>query len=185
LSSCPHPLDPIEVEALASSGEISTRVDAADHAARCADCGEAVRRAERVGGWLDEAASALAPLPENFTDRVLRIRPFSRAERWSLAVWRAPLLLLAALGLSGTGAVAGSVGLREQLGLAVGLLASLGGLVRASSRWLLDLWATAPAGLEALSHSLRSTSLGWAALLLLLPTGVALRAVLVRSTSRR
>ncbi len=185
MSSCPHPLDPIEIEALASSGEVSSRPDAVDHAARCADCGEAVRRAERVGTWLDEAGSAVPPLPENFTDRVLRIRPFSRAERWSLAVWRAPLLLLVALGLSGTGAVAGSVGVREQLGLAVGLLASLGGLVRASWRWLVDLWATAPASLDALSDSLRPTSVGWAALLLLLPAGVALRAVLVRATSRR
>ncbi|HTO85965.1 MAG TPA: hypothetical protein VMR54_00360 [Thermoanaerobaculia bacterium] len=185
MSTCPHPLDPIEVEALASGSEVSSRPDAADHAARCAGCGEAVGRAERVGGWLDEAASAVAPLPENFTDRVLRIRPFSRAERWSLAVWRAPLLLLAALGLSGTGAVAGPVGVREQLGLAVGLAASLGGLVRASWRWLVDLRATGPASLEALSDSLRPTSVGWAALLLLLPAAVALRAVLVRAISRR
>jgi hypothetical protein len=185
LSSCVHPLDPLEIEALASTGEVSSRPDAADHAAHCADCGEALRRAERIEGWLDEASSAAAPLPENFIDRVLRIRPFSRAERWSLAVWRAPLLLLVALGLSGTGAVAGSVGVREQVGLAAGLLASLGGLVRASSRWLVDLWTTAPAGLKALSDSLRPTSIGWAALLLLLPASVALRAVLVRAISRR
>jgi hypothetical protein len=74
---------------------------------------------------------------------------------------------------------------RDQIGLAAAAAAALTGLARATLRWLADLARTAPSGLEALSHLLRPTSLGWAALLLLAPLFLGLRRVLARSFARR
>jgi hypothetical protein len=184
LSDCARPLDPNDIEALAARVGETARPDAAFHAAGCAPCGEAVRQAETLDRLLSEMAD-VAPVPTDLADRVLRIRPFSRAERWSLRVWRAPLMLLAALSASGAALVAGTVSAREQVGLGFALAASLAGLLRASSRWLWDLSRSAPAGLEALAGLLRPTSIGWAALLLLLPAGFALRRVLARAFARR
>jgi len=184
LNDCSNPLDPSEIEALAS-GEAPSGPASAEHAARCVPCGQAVRRAERLGGLFEEAVSLSPPAPPDLADRVLRVRPFSRAERRSLAVWRAPLLLLAGLTASGTALVAGLASGREQIGLAAAMLGSLAGLIRACVRWLLDFSRTAPAGLDALAQVLRPTSAGWVALLLLLPAGFALRKVLARASARR
>lgn len=123
--------------------------------------------------------------PPDLADRILRVRAFSPAERRSLSVWRAPLVLLAALTVSGTAMVAGTAGAREQMGLAAAMLASLGGLLKACLRWLFDLPQSAPAGLEALAQALQPTSAGWIAILLLLPAGLALRRVLARAFVRR
>jgi hypothetical protein len=177
-------LDPSEIEALAS-GEALAGGAAAEHAARCDSCGQALRRAEGLGGLLDQAISLPPPAPPDLADRILRIRPFSRAERRSLAIWRAPMLLLAGLTASGTAMVAGLAGGREQIGLAAAMLGSLAGLLRACIRWLADLSRSAPAGLDALAQALQPTSVGWIALLLLLPAGFALRKVLARASARR
>jgi hypothetical protein len=188
LSVCPRPLDPVDVEALASGAEPLIDPDARAHASECPACGQIVRRAESLERLLAdvEGRVSLSPAPPDLADRVLRIRPFSRTERSSLAVWRAPLLLLGGLTVSGAGLVAGPLaGAREQVGLAAAFLASSAGLLRASLRWLLDLSRSAPAGLEALSELLAPTSVGWAVLLLLLPAGLALRTVLARAFARR
>lgn len=185
MSDCSDPLDPFDVEALASGVGVAARPGAAEHAARCVPCGEAVRRSESLSGLLEEAAAAAPPAPSDLADRVLRVRPFSRAERLSLSLWRAPLLLLAALSASGTALVAGVATAREQVGLAAAMLASSVALLRACLRWLLDLPGSAPAGLDALAQALRPTSVGWAAILLLLPAGLALRRVLARAFVRR
>jgi hypothetical protein len=185
LSECPRPLDPVDVEAVACGADPLVRPDAAAHAGQCRACGEAVRQAERLAGLLDaSAAAATAPVPPDLADRVLRVRPFSRAERWSLVVWRAPLLLLGVLVASGAALVAGLAGAREQVGLAAALAATGGALLRAIMRWLVDLSRSAPSGLSALSESLRPT-VGWAALLLLAPAALALRRVLARAFARR
>ena len=181
MNACLQPLDPIDIEALASEEPPLFRPDAGRHAGECPACGEAVRRSQRL-------ASLLAPpadIPVELTQRVLRVRPFSRAERSSVVVWSAPLALLAALSASGTALVAGVARVGDQVGLAAALAASIAGLLRASLRWLADLARTAPAALEALSESLRSTSIGWAALLLLVPLGFGLSRVLARAFARR
>jgi hypothetical protein len=177
-------LNPFQIEALASGEELPD-AGAAEHAARCASCGNAVRQAELLGGLLEEAVALSPPAPPDLADRVLRIRPFSRSERRSLAIWRAPLLLLAGLTGSGTAMVAGLAGGREQIGLAAAMLAALTGLLRACVRWLVDFSQSAPSGLDALGQALRSTSVGWVAILLLLPAGFALRKVLARASARR
>lgn len=183
MNVCSNPLDPSQIEALAS-GETPAGSPAAEHAARCVSCGQAVRRAEGLGGLLGDATFS-PPAPPDLADRVLRIRPFSRAERRSLAIWRAPLLLLLGLSATGTAMVAGLAGGREQIGLAAAMLGSLAGLLRACVRWLLDVSRSAPAGLDALGQALRPTSAGWVALLLLLPVVFALRKVLARASARR
>ncbi len=185
MNDCPSPLDPLDVEALASGDDPLVLIDARTHASRCPACGQAVRQAERLGELLQEAAGRTESAPPDLADRVLRVRPFSRAERRSLVVWRTPLLLLASLVASGTALVAGLARAGEQVGLTAAAAASLVGLGRACLRWLFDLSRSAPASLEALSKLLSPTSIGWVALLLLLPAGFALRRVLARAFARR
>jgi len=185
LSDCSRPLDPLDVEALASGAEPIVRADAERHAASCAACGAAVERARSLDGLIAAVGRAGAA-PADLADRVLRVRPFSRAERWSLAVWRAPVLLLAALGGAGTVLIGGvSAGPREQIGLGAAMLAAAAGLARASWRWLTDLGQAAPSGAAALSEMLRATPAGWAALLLLPAAAFGLRRVLARAHARR
>ncbi|MGH9369805.1 MAG: hypothetical protein ACRD3M_19305 [Thermoanaerobaculia bacterium] len=185
MNGCAHPLDPIDIEALASGSDPVVDPDAAAHASQCGACSQAVRRAEGLERLLGSPGTAGLEAPADLAQRVLRIRPFSRAERRSLAVWRAPLLLLGGLTLSGVALIAGPVaGAREQIGLVASALASLVGLLRACGRWALDLSRGAPEGLGALSQ-LAPSSAGWAALLLLLPAVYALRGVLAGAFTRR
>ena len=184
MSDCSRPLELPDIEALAQGEAPPVRLDAAAHASECGSCGGRVATAERLEGLLREAAPE-SSFPAGLADRVLRVRPFSRAERWSLTIWRAPLLLLAALVASGGSLVAGLAGPREQIGLAAGAVAAMAGLARAAVRWLADLSRSAPAGLEALSQQLAPTTAGWAALLLLVPAGFALSRVLSRAFARK
>ncbi len=185
MSDCSRPLDPLDIEALASGAAPLVQEDASRHAASCAACGASVARARSLEGLIDAVARAGAA-PADLADRVLRVRPFSRAERWSPAVWRAPVLLLTALGGAGTVLIGGaSAGPREQVGLGAAMLASAAGLVRASWRWISDLSQAAPSGASALSEMLRATPAGWAALLLLPAAALGLRRVLSRAFARR
>lgn len=184
MSDCIRPLEPLDIEALANGEAPLVRPDAAAHASECGSCGRQVATSRSLEGLLREAAPE-GPFPAGLAERVLRLRPFSRTERWSLAVWRAPLLLLAALVASGVSLVAGTVGPREQIGLAAGSAAAMVALARAAAAWLADFSRSAPAGIEALSRVLAPTTAGWAALLLLLPAGFALSRVLSRAFARK
>jgi hypothetical protein len=183
LNGCTHPLDPLDIEALAAGAEPPVRPDAAAHAFACPACADAVR----VSRSLDDlvASVAVPAPPQDLADRVLRVRPFSRPERRSLAVWQAPLLLLGGLTAGGLGLIAGpGITAREHVGLAAALFGSAAGLARAGFRWAQELSRSAPSALDALSQ-LTPGALGWAALLLLLPAGFGLRSVLARAVSRR
>lgn len=184
MSDCSRPLEPLDIEALADGDAPPVRPDAAAHASQCGSCGERVRTAGRLEELFRDAAPQQIA-PTDLADRVLRVRPFSRAERWNLQVWRAPLLLLAGLVASGVSLVAGIAGPREQVGLAAATVASMAGLMRAAARSILDLSRSATAGLEALSQLLAPTTIGWAALLLLLPAGFALSRVFSRAFARK
>jgi hypothetical protein len=182
LSVCPNPLDPIDIEALASGETPVLHENAGEHVLECSSCRESVRRSEILMSVLKTEPPAA---PVELADRVLRVRPFSSAERRSLSVWSTPLLLLGALSAAGTALVSGVARAGEQVGLAAAFAASAAGLLRATFRWLADLARVAPAGLENLSDSLRPTALGWAALLVLAPLALALRRVLARAFARR
>jgi hypothetical protein len=145
VTDCSRPVDALDIEALASGEAPSVQADAGAHASQCVSCGQRVQAARQLEALLMDSASEPAA-PADLADRVLRVRPFSRAERWSLAVWKAPLLLLAGLVGSGSRWSPGSPGRGTALGLAAALVASMAGLLRAASRWLLDLSRSAPAG---------------------------------------
>jgi hypothetical protein len=183
LKPCSNPLDAIDVEALASGSEPLLDPGAAFHAAACDGCREAVARARALGAVLPEAFEPEGALAVDLAGRVLRLRPFSRAERTSLSLWKAPLLVTGGLFAAGLSLVAGSgLGARDQVGLAAALAAAAAALPRAVSRWAAELAGSAPAGLEGLSAALHGeTALGWAALLLLVPAAFGLRRALVRA----
>lgn len=181
---CPRPLDPADAEALASGAEPLFSADAAAHAASCPSCGEAVLEAAR----LSETLEAI-PLPVTSTDlaaRVVRLRPFSRAERRDPRLWAGPAILAA-------GAFAGGVLLltpgltgADRAGLGAGAAVALFGVLRSFAGWTLELVREAPRGLDALASVLRGeVSLGAAALLLLLPAAFGLRRTLARAAHRR
>ena len=186
MNRCERPLDPIDAEALASGAEPVYAEDAAIHAASCGACGAALDRARRLTEALDGLSRALTP-PPDLAERVTRLRSFSRRERRTYALWRAPVLLSAALSVAGLGLLLGpSISAGEQAGLGAAALAPILAFVRSLGRWAADLARVAPAGLDALSDALaRDRSIGLASLLLLVPSAFGLTRVFARVRSRR
>ena len=181
MKPCVTPLDPIDIEALAASATPVIDPRAGIHAAACEACGGAVAAAREMALLFPEPP-AEAPAGLDLAPRILRLRPFSAAERRSLRLWQAPLALSAALFAGGVVLLGPGLGLDGQAGLLAATAGALAGLARAASRWALDLTRTAPAALEGLSEAVRgSGSLGWLALLLLLPSGLGLRRLLARA----
>ncbi len=191
MKSCPRPLDPLDTEAVASGETPLFAGDAATHAASCPDCGRAVAEASRLAGDLDQLSEATSPdapseAPQaDLAARVLRIRPFSRRERRRFALWRAPILLAAAVFAAGfLCLLAPGITAREQAGLGVAALAPLAAFLRALARSLTETAAASPRGLEALSAALRGHPVfGLAALLLLAPALAALKRTVARERS--
>ena len=185
MTHCPRPLDPIDAEALASGVEPPLAPDAAAHAASCEACGAAVERARSLGAALEALADAFPGA--DLAARVTRLRAFSRRERRTYALWRAPVGVSAVLGLAGLALVAvPGLSAGDQAGLAAAALVPLGALFRSAVRWLPDLARVAPSGLDALSTALAAQrSLGLGALLLLAPAIFGLSRVFVRARSHR
>ncbi|HEV8611292.1 MAG TPA: hypothetical protein VGS98_14650 [Thermoanaerobaculia bacterium] len=185
MNLCPRPLDPIDAEAVASGAEPPFAADAAVHAAACASCGAAVERASGLLRALEGLSQEALPVPD-LAGRVTRLRTFSRRERRTYALWRAPVLLsggLAAAGLALLVAPALTAG--EQAGLGAAALAPLLAFVRSLGRWAFDLARVTPPALDALAEALREErSLGLVTLLLLAPTAFGLTRVFARARSR-
>jgi predicted anti-sigma-YlaC factor YlaD len=187
VSDCLRPLDPIDAEALASGAEPPFAPDAAGHATACPACGAAVERAARLTRELEGLSQKEeSPFPDLAT-RVIRLRDFSRRERRTYALWRAPVLLAGGLAAGGFALVlAPSLSGSDQAGLGAALLVPTLAIVRAVARWVPELLRVAPTGLEALSEAFRAErGLGLAALLLLMPAAAGFRWVLSRERSRR
>ncbi len=192
MTDCVRPLDPIDCEALAASDAPVFASDAAAHAAGCPACAGAVESARalltELEGVLEapgRAHGSDGPDPD-LSSRVIRIRPFSRRELRSPALWAGPVAFSGVLFAAGA-LIAGAPALsaREQAGLGLAAAAPLVGLFRAAWRALADGLTAAPGGWHALSEVARSESLvGVAALLLLAPAGFALSRVLARSRRR-
>ncbi len=186
MKSCPRPLDPIDAEAVSAGADPVFAADAATHARDCPSCQEMVQASERLTVALQgllEADHAVPGLPE----RVLRLRAFSRRERRTYALWRAPILLDLSLGLAGAALLALPIlTASDQVALSAAALAPLLALARALGAWAIESLRVAPAALEGLSSGLRGeTVLGAAALALLVPAALGLRRVLSRASLRR
>jgi hypothetical protein len=190
---CARPLDPLDVEALASGAAPVHSADAREHSLACSPCSERISAAAAFAGELDGLGGFPAEGPavalENgpdFAGRVLRLRPFSRRERRDFALWRGPCLLAAALFVSGLIALAlPGISARDQAGLAAAALAPLGALVRAWVRWLVDVAVASPTALEALGQAMRrEQAIGFACLLLLAPVVWGFRRAFARERRR-
>ena len=186
MNVCPRPLDSIDAEAVASGAEPLFAADAAAHAAACESCGSAVESANGLIRAL-EGLSQAAPPVSYLAGRVIRFRAFSRRERRTYALWRAPILLSGGLAVGGLMLlVAPALTAGEQAGLGATALAPILALARSLARWAFDLARFAPPALDALSDSLRvERTLGLAALLLLAPSVFWLTRVFARARSRR
>ena len=186
MKPCPRPLDPIDAEALAAGADPVFASDAAAHAAECPSCRELVCSGRSLSAAL-EGLSGDGEAISGLSARVGRLRAFSRRERRTYALWRAPLLLDLVLTFAGVALLALPVlTAADQISVGAAALAPLLGLARSAVRWAVESIRVAPAGLEALSEGLRQESaLGLAALLLLVPAAMGLRRVLARIPGRK
>jgi hypothetical protein len=186
VSVCLRPLDPIDVEAVASGAEPPSAPDAAGHASACASCGAAVERARGLALELEGLSGAVADVPD-LAPRVTRLRAFSARERRTYALWRAPILLSAATGAGGLVLLlTPNLTAGDQAGLSTAALVPILAFVRSLARWAPDLVRVAPSGLEALSDALHQERLfGLVSLLLLVPAAFGLRRAFARARGRR
>jgi hypothetical protein len=186
VTSCPRPLDPIDAEAVAAGAEPVFALDAAAHAAGCPACGQRVRAAESLPGALEGLREPLPSL-SGLAARISRLRAFSSRERRTYALWQAPILLDVALGLGGIVLLAlPALTASEQVSVGAAALAPALALASSTAAWALEAVRFAPAGLQALSDGLHGQStLGLAALAVLVPAGLGLRRVLARVPGRK
>lgn len=186
MTPCQRPLDPIDAEAIAAGADPVFAADAARHAAGCPACGAKIDAARGLLEALD-GLSGPAEALSGLADRVTRLRAFSRRERRTYAFWNGPILLTAGLAGSGVALLAlPTLTAAEQVSLGAAASAPLLGLGRSAVAWASELMALAPRGLEALSLGMRQDgTIGLAALLLLVPLGLALSRVLARVPGRK
>lgn len=186
MTSCPRPLDPIDAEAVAAGAEPVFALDAAAHAAGCPACGDRVRAAEALPGALEGLSEPL-PSFSGLAERVNRLRSFSSRERRTYALWRAPVLLDVALGMSGMALLAlPALTASDQVSVGAAALAPALALASSTAAWVVEAVRFAPAGLQGLSDGLHGQStLGLTALAVLIPAGLGLRRVLARVPGRK
>jgi hypothetical protein len=186
LNECSRPLDPIDAEAVAAGAEPLFAADAAAHAAACAACGASVDRSRALTQVLEELPGPEGPLAD-LAGRVIRLRAFSVKERRTYALWRAPVLLAAALGAAGLALVVGpAVSAGDQAGLGAAAVAPLLAFLRSAARWATELVRVAPSGLDALAEAFSAErAVGLVSLLALVPSLLGLTRIFARARSRR
>ena len=187
---CPRPLDPIDAEAVAAGAEPLVAPDAAVHARECAGCQALIVAARALSEALEGLSGAAEPVrPEvaGLAERVTRLRAFSRRERRTYALWNAPVVLNAFLGISGLALLAlPALNASEQASLGAAAAVPVLALARSAVRWAADLLQLAPTALEALSEGMRQDgAMGIVALLLLPPLTLGLGRVLARAPGRK
>ena len=179
--SCERPLDPLDLEALASGEAPLLAGDAREHAASCPECGGRLEAFRGMGEWLAGVPAAV-PVPRGFAESVQRLRAFSRRERWSPRLWAAPAALFFALLAASAFVLAlPALSSAEQVRLWAALASAFGGEIRALALWPRLLLEALPPGMSALGEAARAErSFSAAAILLLLPAGFAVRKVFAR-----
>jgi hypothetical protein len=145
-----------------------------------------VERASSLLRALEGLSQASVPIAD-LAGRVTRLRAFSRRERRTYALWRAPVLLSGGLAVAGFVLLVGpALTAGEQAGLGAAALAPILAFARALGRSAFDLARVTPAALDSLADALRSERpLGLATLLLLAPAAFGLTRVFARARSRR
>jgi hypothetical protein len=163
---------------------VSVAPEAVAHVDSCPDCSARLRAFSALSEWLEPGS--LPEPPAGLAGRVERLRSFSRRERWSLRIWRAPLGLGAALvGLSAAILALPVLSASENASLAAALAGALRSEGQALLRWPAALWSAFPAGISALSEAvLGQRSLAAVLVLLLLPSGWALSRLIRRRGAR-
>ena len=164
--------------------------DAAVHARECAGCQALIVAARTLSEALEGLSGATEPVrPEvaGLAERVTRLRAFSRRERRTYALWNAPVVLNAFLGISGLALLAlPALTASEQASLGAAAAVPVLALARSAVRWAADLLQLAPTALEALSEGMRQDgAMGIVALLLLPPLALGLGRVLARAPGRK
>ncbi len=164
--------------------------DAAVHARECAGCQALIVAARALSEALEGLSGATEPVrPEvaGLAERVTRLRAFSRRERRTYALWNAPVVLNAFLGISGLALLAlPALTASEQASLGAAAAVPVLALARSAVRWAADLLQLAPTALEALSEGMRQDgAMGIVALLLLPPLALGLGRVLARAPGRK
>jgi hypothetical protein len=134
---------------------------------------------EGLSGASEPVSVEVAGLAE----RVTRLRPFSRRERRTYALWNLPVLVNLGVALSGFALLAvPALTASEQVSLGAAASAPILALARSAVRWASDLLRLAPTALEALSEGMRQDgALGIVALLLLPPLSLGLARVVARA----
>jgi hypothetical protein len=180
VNGCDRPLDWRDIEALGAGGQPPVAADAAEHARGCPACRVAVETEAALVQELGRIAGG--PRSEDLSDRVVRLRGFTRRERLSPSVWGVPWLFCVSIFAAGVFIVAPALAPGEQAGLLLAAAGSAGAILRAALRTLADLATSAPAGLDALSTAMRGDrTVALAALAMLLPVGLGLRRALARA----
>ena len=184
--NCPHPLDPIDIEALASGESPVCDPAASEHVSACMACRERVDLYGLLGREIDDIG-AFPEQPVIVLSGFERLRPFTRAERRSIRVWSPAGLLAASLFLSSAILLAIPVlTVSEQAGLAAALGAAAGGEVRALAQWAREVFQSFAPGVAAGSDlALADRTAAAGALLLLIPGGWSLARLLAARSQRR
>ncbi|MGH9441559.1 MAG: hypothetical protein ACRD16_04745 [Thermoanaerobaculia bacterium] len=183
--SCEHPLDPLDLEALASGEAAPGSPEALTHAEECADCRRRLEAFREVGLWLAEPPGTDAG--PDLSSRIERLRGFTRREKRSAGLWWPPAALF-------FGFLAGSAALLsvpilsgpEQAGILSALPAALGLEWKTILALPSSVGRALPASVAAIADVL-ALERGYAAIsiLLLLPAGFSIgRLWLRRSASR-
>ena len=168
--SCAKPLDPLDIEALASGEEPPSGAAAGLHARACDECARQIAHLRKLDALLESGREELA-IPAGFFSKIQRLRSFSPAERRRLSLWAAPASLLIAL-------VAGSV-----LAVSAGgaLLPAAGAELRAAWDWPSAIVRSLPAAAAGASDLVAARrGAAAAAVLLLLPFGFAASRLIAR-----
>jgi hypothetical protein len=183
---CPRPLDPIDAEAVAAGSEPVFAADAASHARECPSCQAAIGAARTLSEAL-EGFSGTSEALAGLAERVTRLRAFSHGERRTYALWNAPVLLTLGLCASGIALLAlPGLSATDQVSVGAAALAPVLALARSMAAWAADLARLAPTGLQALSEGMRQEStIGLAALALLVPLSLGLNRILARVPGRK
>ena len=183
--NCNRPLDPLDIEAIASGESPVIASDAAGHVSACHDCARRLESFREVGRWLDLVSEP--ELEADLAGAVERLRTFSLSERRSLRIWAAPAALFS--GLVASSGLLLSVPVltsSEQVGLLAAFPRAVGLEWRSLLEWPGRALQALPACVGAASElAVAERKLAAGVILLLIPAGYAMTRLWARRRAFR